>query len=124
MWRKKNFRERIFIMETKNCKDCLSQVSRIHHGHQKLLQLHKDCAEIDCKIETSINELRSFLKEKEKENVNRTNFPTHEDYEERIDDLARRASLIIRDIEKDFNVAIIKNIKCESSNFCMRLSVM
>lgn len=111
-------------METKNCKDCLSQVSRIHHGHQKLLQLHKDCAEIDCKIETSINELSRFLKEKEKENVNCTDFPAHDDYEERIDDLARRASLIIKDIENDCSVAIINDIKCESSCLHMRLSVM
>lgn len=124
MRRKKNFRERIFIMETKNCKDCLSQVGRIHYGNQKLLQLYEDCAEIDCKMEASINELRRFIKEKEKENVNIPNFPTHDDYEKRIDDLARRASLLIKDIETDCSVAIIKDNKCESSCLHMRLSVM
>lgn len=111
-------------METKNCKDCLSQVGRIHYGHQNLLQLYEDCSEIECKMEASINELRSFIKEKEKRNVNIPDFPTHDDYEKRIDDLARRASLLIKDIEKDCSVAIIEDLKRESSCFHTRLSVM
>lgn len=124
MRRKKNFRERIFIMETKNCKDCLSQVGGIHNEIQKLLQLHEECAEIACKIEASTNELRRFLKEKEKQNVNRLNFPTYDDYEERIDDLARRASLIIKDIENDCSVAITRDFYYKSSSLYMRLNCM